>query len=863
MKIIEYIELIDRDDILIHVPNEVSYEEDCDRCILLISHELSRTGAPQQLIELAVSLLEQGYRPFVYSLSEGDLIEDFSNIDVITICEIKPSYNSKWMSDFISIFEVIFINTLLLADYVKLLAPVTKKLFWWIHESSFLFDLGNSTDIPDTPSLKIIAASTKTEQSIKRYLNRNSTVINVCTRDYRLQDSANRNSKTVFLWAGSIDYNKAPDLLLRAIAGLTQDELSEFEVLLYGQKRRKNEYTDLVEKFIDLFPNIHLMEPVSHDELMSVMKDVDAVVITSNEESTGLVAVEGLMMGKPVICSDGCGVADNLDNGVSGLVFRSGDQQDLTDKIRFSILHPQEINKIGSEGRSVYEKNYSYEIFNRRIISLLDETDIINNNMNACSGCGACALQCPTGAIHMVMSDKGFLYPEVITEKCVKCGQCRSICQVNSIIDINRIDQNMKSYAFRLSDEAKRMESQSGGAFSSFAEAILKSGGVVFGVELTKEYNAVYTEIDDFMDLNRLKGSKYVQADTGKIYEKVKNRLLEGKKVLFEGTSCHVDGLYKFLKDTDISNLYTCDLVCHGVPSIAVFKKYIDYQKARSGGIEEYNFRDKSIGGWHLHIETWKNERSEINVSTDYTDLFYSNTILRECCYSCRYASFNKPADITIGDFWGIENVLPEMDDNKGVSLVIIRTDKGNKLFQDVKELADVKEVSKESCIQPNLIAPTKRPLEVDKFWDEYNRRPYKYLLQSFTGRTYNRRFQSQIMNYLNNKDLLAKRMSEYLKKHNFNISGICGDDLIIENIINDTESIFGNKPSIINVFDDEKEIRIIQSVSVEEYKMHYHTGKVLVLDEAHFEAYLSELRKKGLEPADIIPISFILDEEV
>ena len=863
MRIIEYIETIDREDISIHIPNSNICEEECDRCILLISHELSRTGAPQQLYELAMVLIKQGYRPFVFSFSEGELIDDFLNINVITVCEANSTYNPEWMADFISIYDIIFVNTLLLADYVRLLAPVTPRLFWWIHESSFLFNQKNCSDIPDTPSLKIIAASAKTEQNIKRFLGRNSKVINVCVREYESNRTKENEERTVFLWAGSIDYNKAPDLLLRSIAELTQDELSRCDFFMYGLKRRENEYTNLIEQFAKMFPNIRLMRTVPHDELMSVIKTAKAVVVTSNEESTGLVAVEGLMMGKTVICSDGCGVADNLNNGISGLVFRAGDHNELGDFIRFVLSHPQEADKIGCEGRKVYEDNYSDKIYNERIESLLEETNIINGNMNLCSGCGACVLYCPVKAIEMKVSEKGFLYPNVSIDKCIKCGQCRKVCQVNDSCDDEKKGREVKTYAFKLMDEDKRIKSQSGGAFSAFAETFVGSGGIVYGVELTKDYRIIYTEISDLIDISRVKGSKYVQADTGIVFEKVKERLSEGKKVLFAGTSCHIDGLYKYLNKEDISNLYTCDLVCHGVPSIGIFEKYINYQKTRFGEIEEYDFRDKSVGGWHLHIETWKGKESELKVSTEYTDLFYSNLTLRECCYSCNYASFDKPADITIGDFWGIENILPDLDDNKGISLVIIRSCKGNELLQEAKSSADIIEVPKESCIQPNLLGPTKRPMESDRFWNDNKTRPYRFLLQSYTGREYNKLFQKQIISYLNNKKEVSSKIAAYLSDRHITVSGICGDDYALERYFKAINQLNCTEPIIINVFDDKTDLKFGKQVTVEEYRLNFHLGKVVVLDEMHFESYLSELKRKGIKPEDIIPISFILDEEV
>ena len=860
MKVIDCIELIDREDISIRIPDEYPIENEQDNGLLLLSHSLSRTGAPLQLYELTKVLLNLGYTPYIYSPFEGDLIEDYSEMGVITICGVGPVFDEKWLELLAGVFDTIFVNTLDLVQSIRILAPITKRLFWWIHENSYLFNANKCNSIPSVPSLRVLAASDKAKEHVKRFIGIESTVINVCTCDLGAVEPESKD-KAVFLWAGSVDFNKAPQVFLEAILKLSPYERSLSEFYIFGKKNTGNEYVELIENFAIRFDNIHFMDAVTHEELMQVIDIVDAVVVSSIEETTSMIAVESLMKERVVICSDGCGVAGYLKDTVNGLIFPSGNSSALADKIRLVIEDRNMAYVIGKAGRTVYEQNYSYDIFEKNIEKLLHDTHIINENMNGCSGCGSCVLSCPVKAITMKSNEKGFLYPDIEKDKCVSCGKCRSVCPVNRLeIDKEDVDE-CEVYAFRINDRNKRMQSQSGGAFSAFAEQILKEDGIVYGVGLAESFDAVYIELDDLQDLYKIKGSKYIQANAGDVFSKVKCRLDEGRKVLFSGTSCYVDGLLRFLGNVNTENLYTCDLVCHGVPSPQLFRDYIDYQKRNRGMIRNYNFRNKSIRGWHSHLETWECD-DKVSISSDYTDVFYTNNAHRECCYSCRYASLIKPADITIGDFWGIENVRPEMDDNLGVSLVITRNKKGRDLLDTVKDAAEVKGVEKEDCLQPNLVAPTARPGETDLFWEEYKYKPIRYILQSYSGNRDNRRFNNEMNSYLNDERRIAAA-SEYLDRNNINVTGICGDIWDIRLFMNKMKDDIKTDMVVVNVFGDTREWLNVSSVTVDEYKLKHNNGKIIIMDETHCESYITKLVNSGISPLNILPVSYILDEEV
>lgn len=390
--------------------------------------------------------------------------------------------------------------------------------------------------------------------------------------------------------------------------------------------------------------------------------------------------------------------------------------------------------------------------------------DKIENNK--CCACSACYSICPTNAISMNIDEKGFKRPVIDKNKCINCGLCEKTCAFNNKILIKL--NNQQVYAIKVKDEKKRKQSQSGGAFSIIAEKFLKKSSLVYGVTLKEDFNAEYIGIDSVKDLHKLKGSKYVQAQINDVYKDVLKNLQQNKIVFFSGTPCHIDGLLKYLKINNVSvdNLYTCDIVCHGTPSPQIFKNYIKFQeKEYKSQIQKFNFRDK-LFGWHSHIETIKlKKRISIVSSENYVNIFYSHLCLRNECYNCPYASTNRVSDITIGDYWGIEKIHPNFDDNKGISLVILNNEKGKKIFQYIKNDILYIETSLKDCIQPNLQHPTKRPKEYYDFWNDYRNYDFEYIIKKYCN--YNNKENHLINHYflLKYKDILKIYMKEMINK--------------------------------------------------------------------------------------------------
>ena len=334
-----------------------------------------------------------------------------------------------------------------------------------------------------------------------------------------------------------------------------------------------------------------------------------------------------------------------------------------------------------------------------------------------CTGCMACYNICPCNAIHIIQNKEGFYVPRIDETQCISCNRCRKVCQANN----GNTKYNPLIIRYAAKRRKKRMLSQSGGIFLALAEMVLKEGGVAYGVINSEHLQVMYTRVDKRKNLITLAGSKYVQAYVGRIYREIQNDLSKGRKVLFGGTACHVDGLLHFLKadGTDLGKLVTCDLICHGVPSPALAETYWkivkEYYKTE---IKDVNYRNKEYG-WRNHVVTYKLKDGREYVSNNYVRLFYSDCMLNSSCYDCKYAKMDRIGDLSIGDCWGIDEVYPRFNDNQGGSLVHINTEKGMETFEKVKGQFIVAPLKAHECIQPNLQHPTPKPAERKEFWDK------------------------------------------------------------------------------------------------------------------------------------------------
>lgn len=326
-----------------------------------------------------------------------------------------------------------------------------------------------------------------------------------------------------------------------------------------------------------------------------------------------------------------------------------------------------------------------------------------------CTGCRACEQLCASHAINMITNAEGFIEAKISDNHCINCGLCVKVCPQNQILESNK---PIKVYALRLRDDEVLSKSASGGAFAGFAMNVISHGGVVYGVSYTSEWGAAHKRIDSLGQLESLQSSKYVQADTCSTYREVKSDLLNNKLVLYSGTGCQISGLKAFLRK-DYDNLVTMDLICHGVTSPLMFKKYIEWvEKKEKEDLTYFNFRDKSRGwGLNYRYKTHRTQKLESCVYDPYYICFLSGHAYHECCYSCKYSQERRVSDLTIGDYWGIQKQHPEFFSQKGVSAILINSTKGEKIFEEAKEkfYYAESEFEKVAVENTNLLRPTSR----------------------------------------------------------------------------------------------------------------------------------------------------------
>ena len=340
-----------------------------------------------------------------------------------------------------------------------------------------------------------------------------------------------------------------------------------------------------------------------------------------------------------------------------------------------------------------------------------------------CCGCYACYNICPKECITMESDNEGFWYPKIDKNKCINCNLCEKVCPI--INPVKRVDSKKIAYASMNKDEQVRMKSSSGGIFSILAEYIIKNNGVVYGAGFDEDFNIKHKRILYSTDLDLLRGSKYVQSSIGDIYKQVKNDLESNRQVLFTGTPCQVEGLRSYLRKEYV-NLITMDFICHGVPSPLVWKKYLEeIKKSKQENIKNIYFRNKDIGWKVFSLKIIFDEKIySNNLNNDlFMKGFLQDVYLRPSCYSCKFKKINRISDITVADFWGIENILPKMDDDKGTSLIVVHSEKGKQLFDKLSEKMILNEVDLNEAIKynPSMISSVKYNEKRNSFFAELN----------------------------------------------------------------------------------------------------------------------------------------------
>lgn len=349
-----------------------------------------------------------------------------------------------------------------------------------------------------------------------------------------------------------------------------------------------------------------------------------------------------------------------------------------------------------------------------------------------CSGCTACASICPSDAISMLPDVMGFLYPQVDKEKCIECGACEKVCAFNDHYDTSMNLPQPEVYGARHKDMCEVETSRSGAAFIAISDYILENGGVVYGTGYTEHFRVVHKRATTKEERDEFKGSKYVQSDLRGVFRQVKKDLKDGLTVLFSGTPCQTAGLNSYIGKKLRENLYLVDIVCHGVPGPYMWRDYLAYLERKQGAeICWVNFRDKQKFGWAAHKETFKFVNGGGKMS--FTYLFYQHIMFRHSCGVCHYTNTKRPSDITLADFWYWQKTDPNINlDDKGLSLILINTEKGKKLFEAAKADLNVIPARLEDCMQGNMKRPSPIHPKRMKFEEDYKNMGFEYVLNKY-----------------------------------------------------------------------------------------------------------------------------------
>ena len=309
----------------------------------------------------------------------------------------------------------------------------------------------------------------------------------------------------------------------------------------------------------------------------------------------------------------------------------------------------------------------------------------INEKKN-CTGCGACVNACPLHIIQLCDDSEGLPYPKVEAAKCIDCHLCEKSCPM-----INEIESNANSfidypkfYAGQLDCKEDLLEVSSGGAFWAFAKTLIDFGGVVYGAVQCHVDIIRHVRAEDTEGIARMRRSKYFQSDTGLTFQQVKDDLKTGRLVLYSGTGCQIAGLKKYLSK-DYSNLFTCDVVCHGVPSKIVWKTYREEKERLEGKImKDLVFRDKTLGWSKNQYKITYSDGSierEFSVKQMFHAGYLQGLFYRPSCGSCRFASLPRVSDITLADYWKYKGRFRRKGSDFGVSLISVNTSKGADLL--------------------------------------------------------------------------------------------------------------------------------------------------------------------------------------
>ncbi len=313
-----------------------------------------------------------------------------------------------------------------------------------------------------------------------------------------------------------------------------------------------------------------------------------------------------------------------------------------------------------------------------------------------CCGCGACMNACPAQCIKMKADEEGFLYPDLDTEACIGCGLCEKVCPELHAGEDLPFEQS--AFLLQHRNAGVRSRSTTGGAFTAIARYVTDRGGVVFGAAYDENLRVYHTHAESLKGLEPFRGSKYVQSDTERTFTEVREYLKAGRMVCYSGTPCEIEGLLGFLQKP-YENLVTVDIVCHAVPSPLIWERYLQMQRKKLGGtIADAKFRDKQHYGYQYALMTLRDESGQEmyaqGIDTDQMlRAFFSDICDRPSCYACSFKKRYRKSDFTIWDCFQVYSFDKRLDDNKGTNRVLIHSEKGRRIFEEIRRNCRVLEV--------------------------------------------------------------------------------------------------------------------------------------------------------------------------
>lgn len=353
-----------------------------------------------------------------------------------------------------------------------------------------------------------------------------------------------------------------------------------------------------------------------------------------------------------------------------------------------------------------------------------------------CTGCEACRNICHNNAIQMVEDQEGFKYPVIDYSKCNQCGQCEVCCPAlkEDIVENPGVE---KVFAAWSKDEECRYLSTSGGIFSEIAMEVIDNGGHVVGARYKEDFTVEHCMITKKSELEKIRQSKYVQSDIGEVFRRIKQELEEGYIVLFCGTPCQNAGLKSYLRK-EYKNLITCDFICRGVNSPKAYRQYLEYlREDYKSDISKIIFKEKS-NGWNQFSTVVEFSNGSVYKKGRNEDLYMLgylkyNLYIRPSCHQCKFKGKNIVSDLTLGDFWGIGKEKSYLDENKGTSVVIVNTKKGEEIFNRIKEHIESEECQRKQIIKGNpcMLQAVEKGKYREKFFEGIDAYPFDILMQN------------------------------------------------------------------------------------------------------------------------------------